>query len=372
MNFETNTIEKKIGYTFRNKSLLKQAFTRQSYYEENPSAEHNELLEFIGDSVLGLIAVKQMVTRYAYPIADEAQYEREAPVWRAAGHEPPERYFRCEMDESEFTEMKIHLVRSETLSDATTRAGLQKYLLMSHGDVQQGVGEEQSVKEALFEAILGAVALDCGWEMSVLEDVAERLLQLTDRMERFVCGDEDPIESLQDWMQAQIPFAASAPLNEEMPFGVKITVGTETVYGYGKTEEGAKAMAARRALTLLRKEKDRAERILAAVGEPLLPLAINQLQELWQKEIISEPHYTVEEHPDGWLCMCELKEIGGGIGVTATSKKDAKREAAYLVLCELLERRPLSLYERCIGSVGEDAPMASALFASNEEKETEE
>ena len=56
--------------------------------------------------------------------------------------------------------------------------GLNEYLIMGKGDVEKNVQNEQSVKEDLFEAIVGAVALDCAWDMETIQDVVEKMLDI--------------------------------------------------------------------------------------------------------------------------------------------------------------------------------------------------
>ena len=63
--------------------------------------------------------------------------------------------------ESELTEIKKLLVQKKTLASRIDDLGLSNYLLMGHGDIIQNIGAENSVKEDLFEAILGAIAIDC-------------------------------------------------------------------------------------------------------------------------------------------------------------------------------------------------------------------
>lgn len=59
------SIEKTIGYEFECKQLLSQAFTRSSYHYEHPEDQSNEILEFIGDSVLSLIVVNILIDKYS-------------------------------------------------------------------------------------------------------------------------------------------------------------------------------------------------------------------------------------------------------------------------------------------------------------------
>ena len=65
INSEINSIEQTIGYTFKNKCLISQAFTRSSYHYEHPEDQSNEVLEFIGDSVLSLLVVDYLLDRYS-------------------------------------------------------------------------------------------------------------------------------------------------------------------------------------------------------------------------------------------------------------------------------------------------------------------
>ena len=59
------SIERTIGYEFADKQLISQAFTRSSYHNEHPEDQDNELLEFIGDSVLSLIVVNILIDKYS-------------------------------------------------------------------------------------------------------------------------------------------------------------------------------------------------------------------------------------------------------------------------------------------------------------------
>ena len=58
------TIEQTIGYQFKDKQLISQAFTRSSYHYEHPEEQSNEVMEFVGDSVLSLLVVDNLLDRY--------------------------------------------------------------------------------------------------------------------------------------------------------------------------------------------------------------------------------------------------------------------------------------------------------------------
>ena len=117
--------------------------------------------------------------------------------------------------------------------------------------------------------------------------------------------------------------------------------------GYGKTVEGAKRMAAKRAMQYIRKMGERASGVIAAVGEPDNKRAVNQLQELWQKGIISKPEYIFEEVGRGdsgnptWTCTCVIAGVSScdEDGWVCESKAEAKREAAFDTLLRLVGKK---------------------------------
>lgn len=158
-------IQGQIGYNFQNTDLLQQAFVRRSYAKEY-GGEDNEILEFIGDKVLDLIVVKLLAEKYGCFIRDYDDFD------------PNEEFdeFSCDKNEAELTELKKKLVQKKTLADRITILDLADYLIMGNGDVQKNINQQISVKEDLFEAIIGAVALDSDWNMEALQDVVEIML----------------------------------------------------------------------------------------------------------------------------------------------------------------------------------------------------
>ena len=137
-------IEKKIGYAFKDKSLLIQAFTRTSYCNEKnfgnrDNLSSNEVLEFFGDSVLSAAIVSMLMRdrtkRYEHGIL-------------------------AELDEGELSIIKSGLSDKKNLSRSIAALGLEKYLLLGEGDEKLDIRHEPSVMEDLFESIIGAVYID--------------------------------------------------------------------------------------------------------------------------------------------------------------------------------------------------------------------
>lgn len=145
--------EKKTKIKFKDKELLRQAFTHRSYMNENPSAHlsHNERLEFLGDAVLELI-----VTDFLY---------REYPAYT----------------EGELTSLRSALVNASTISEVASKVGLNEYLLLSKGEAKD-IGKARSyILANTYEAYVGALYLDQGYD-TAKNFVSQSLLWKTEEI----------------------------------------------------------------------------------------------------------------------------------------------------------------------------------------------
>lgn len=133
---EFEKLEKKVGLNFKNKELLRQAFTHRSYLNENSGAglEHNERLEFLGDAVIELIVTEELYKKY--PLKPEGEMTN----WRAA------------------------LVNSKMLSKVSEELGFNDFLLLSKGEAKEEGKARSYILANTFEAVLGALYLDSGYE----------------------------------------------------------------------------------------------------------------------------------------------------------------------------------------------------------------
>jgi len=129
-------LEKSLGVTFADKSLLALALTHSSLLNESPevASECNERLEFLGDAVLGMAIAEELYTRF-----------------------PQQR-------EGTLTSMRSNIVRGETLAQAARRLDLGEHLLMGAGEAGTGGRGRDSNLSAAFEAVVGALFLDQGYE----------------------------------------------------------------------------------------------------------------------------------------------------------------------------------------------------------------
>lgn len=129
-------LQKSIGYSFKNTSLLRTALTHSSYANEVRSGESNERLEFLGDSVLSVV-----VSEYIY------------------GH------FKHK-NEGELTRLRASVVCEASLAKYAAKIGLGRCLLMGHGEMMSRGYERASILSDAFEAVIAAMFLDGGMDVA--------------------------------------------------------------------------------------------------------------------------------------------------------------------------------------------------------------
>ncbi len=128
-------IEEKLGISFTNKDLLRQVFVHRSYLNENAGfdLDHNERLEFLGDAVLELVVTEHLYKSYSNP-------EGELTNWRSA------------------------IVRGVMLAEIAQGLSMGDYLFLSRGEQKSGGKARQLILANTFEAFIGALYLDKGYE----------------------------------------------------------------------------------------------------------------------------------------------------------------------------------------------------------------
>ena len=364
-------IQDKIGYTFKNQELLEQAFTRRSYSMEN-GGEDNEVLEFIGDAALNLVAVKILREEFGHFNKRKQQNPNYYYLW-----ETYEGTFSSDKDEGQLTEIKKRIVRKSTLADAIDDLGLQNYLIMGRGDRKRHVERSNSTKEDLFEAIIGAIALDTSWDINTIQEVVENIIDIDD----IIGSDEDSyIDMIQNWSLKQydvLPdYSVCKYLPNEMNVGApdwarpnsiwsvinkpskRGKFASDTKYaslltlngvsnddscyfiGYGYSKNQAKEEASRLAYEYL-EDQNGLWTIRDEIENPCKKMAINQLETLARRGYFSLPTYNYYEDYDEdgnpiWRCKCHISEKDI-YESTASSKKDAKKDAAWRMLRHVLK-----------------------------------
>jgi len=219
-------LKEKIGISWRDESLLRQALTHGSYAYEHPGVANNQRLEFLGDAVLEVV-----VSDYLY---------RSFPG----------------KSEGELTRLRAAIVCEPSLARVASGLGMGEALFMGRGEILSGGRERSSILSDAFEAVLGAVYLDQGltvaaeFALSKLKVVIDDILE--GRQER------DYKTELQELLQRRSPENVSyVILKEEGPDHAKsFTAGVfyrgECLgKGEGRSKKEAEQRAAREALKAL-------------------------------------------------------------------------------------------------------------------------
>ena len=218
-------LEQKLGVIFKNKNLLKEALTHRSYLNENPSwpLPHNERLEFLGDAVLELAVTEILFSRY--PTSPEG----------------------------ELTSIRSALVNYQMLADIAKNMELGDYVFLSKGEAKDAGKAREVILANSFEAVLGAVYLDAGYEsaknfiekavMGRLDEVIEKKLY------------QDPKSLLQEIVQEKLRATPTySVLSEKGPDHAKIFKvgvffnGDLIAEGEGASKQEAEVEAAKNAL----------------------------------------------------------------------------------------------------------------------------
>jgi len=323
-------IEGTIGYRFKNQYLLQQAFVRSSYAYEN-GGEDNEKLEFLGDAVVEYVVTKEMA-KYCGKVNKDHKYE-------------------SRLEEGELTSLRQKMVEDETLAKRIDELGLNDYLIMGQGDIKNHANQVTKVKGSLLEAIVGAVAIDSGFDQKAEEIVVDNLLNPKFYLENGIDANDDYVSELQSWFQMKGYGLPKYEIESNIldPHGYTVMCSlvipevnvklSQLGFSKAKTTMGV-AEAAIEFLDkngLLYNPND-------IVKNPSKDNAISQLNQLYQNGYISEPLYEAEEGRDDdnnivWDMKLTIKDPSIALCGTFQSKKEGKRELAYKALMVVLNHR---------------------------------
>ncbi|MBQ7692596.1 MAG: ribonuclease III [Oscillospiraceae bacterium] len=216
-------LEDKIGYRFHNRALLETALTHSSYANErHGECESYERLEFLGDSVLGLVTAEYLFTR------------------------------RVQLPEGRMTRLRAELVCETSLHKTALSLGLGSYMRLGKGEEHTGGRERPSILADMVEAIIAALYLDSGME-EAKRFIMANILQDVEFGESHRSADYKT--QLQELVQRRSNQVITYSLVEEsgpdhnktFTFEVLIN-GVSSGRGSGKTKKEAEQMAACRAL----------------------------------------------------------------------------------------------------------------------------
>jgi ribonuclease-3 len=218
-----STLQEEISYQFHDLELLNLALTHRSYANERSGgrSRDNERLEFLGDSVLNVIISHLIMNRFPH----------------------------C--NEGEMTRLRASLVNEKSLARISKSLGINQCLLLGKGESRRGGREKSSLISDAYEALIGAVYLDGGFEKAF--GVVEK--QFVPLLDRGLIDDGDFKTKVQQICQSRFGRAPRYRLSElkgpqhDKTFGAEIFIeGQPYGYGIGKTKKEAQQNAAKDAL----------------------------------------------------------------------------------------------------------------------------
>ncbi len=218
-------LEQILGYQFRNQELLKRALTHTSYTFES-GGDNYEVLEFLGDSVIGLIVSEKLVE--AYP----------------------------DKSEGELSQMRAFLVSEPSLAKLARHIDLGEYILLGKGEKKSGGSDKDSILCDVFEAVFGAIYTDSGFKEArrVFEDVfLQKMWELLKSSRTY----RDFKSYLQEITQREFKVIPSYTVLEERgpehakEFVVECKVCDNTTVSSGRSKKEAEQLAAEKMLKVL-------------------------------------------------------------------------------------------------------------------------
>ena len=247
-------LHEKTGYLLK-PYLIEQAFTRSSYARRYGGGS-NENLEYIGDTILGYHIVHRLYDHYGTIHSDEVEC-----IYTFRAHE------------KDFTALKSKIVSNHTLASVIDKWDVCRYLIVGQSDIDNEVDKQEKIKADLFEAIIGAYAVQSKWDPEIMERIISGVLPV----EQFILDyEKSQYRPPQFTALNAINTLKEMAEHEECSFPVYEISGPDDL-GYDKS------------------------------GNPI------------------------------WACSCMVQNKGIGKLVFAHSKREAKKYVSYLVLCDIIE-----------------------------------
>ena len=166
MNEGLMALQRRLQHEFSNAGLLSRAVTHRSF-----SIDHNERLEFLGDSVLSLAVSDLLYARLS------------------------------SLPEGDLSRVRANLVKQDTLHQLAVELGLPEVIRLGEGEVRSGGQKRPSILADALEAVIGAVYLDAGF--SAAQALVHRLFNAVEINPEMEAIGKDPKTELQEWLQGR-------------------------------------------------------------------------------------------------------------------------------------------------------------------------
>ena len=222
------TLEEKIGYTFRDRTLLENALTNSSYANEHRGGlPSNERLEFLGDSVLGFVTAEYLFARHP------------------------------DSPEGELTRIRADLVCEKNLARAAGTISLGSFLLLGHGEEHGGGRKRDSIVSDAMESVIAASYMDGGF--SAAKEIIDRLILCDVPAGKphnfdYKTALQELVQRKKDQVLCYELIGESGP-DHDKHFVVAVRFNSDRVArGEGRSKKAAEQQAAKAALTKLEQQ----------------------------------------------------------------------------------------------------------------------
>ncbi|MBQ6935245.1 MAG: ribonuclease III [Clostridia bacterium] len=219
-------LEEKLGYSFKDKTLLKLALTHSSFANENKLKKNNERFEFLGDSVLGFVTAEYLFTEF-----------KNRP-------------------EGEMTKLRAAVVCEKSLFKFAEQIDLGKYILLGRGEDSTGGRNRPSVVSDAFEAVIAAIYIDGGMEaakeyiLRFIKDAVKRETSFKDNKSLL----QEEIQKVKGNTLVYEEVGEEGPAHDKT-FVFRVKLNGEIIgEGKGKSKKEAEQNAAGNALNKLHDE----------------------------------------------------------------------------------------------------------------------
>ena len=219
-------LENAIGYRFQNITLLQNALTHSSYANErwHNSLKSNERLEFLGDSILGMVVAEHLYRNY------------------------PDR------PEGELTRMRADMVCENALAAIAGRIGLGEHLLLGHGEEQTGGRTRNSILADAVESVIAASFLDGG--MAAARQFIDKFILVEVPVKKLHNADyktalQELVQQKKNQTLSYVLVGESGP-DHDKHFEVEVSLNGRVIgAGSGSSKKRAEQMAAKAALEIM-------------------------------------------------------------------------------------------------------------------------
>ena len=219
-------LQQRISYSFRDARLLERALTHRSYANEHRLSEHNERLEFLGDSVLNLVVSERLMKD------------------------------RPRSPEGELSRLRAAVVSEASLAEVARSIGLGAFLLLGKGEEQTGGRDKDSLLADALEALIASLYLDGGFDRATAF-IEARFQEILDRTGGTDCKTElqERSQELLKVLPEYRVVSESGP-DHRKEFVIELSVRGEILgRGSGKSKKEAEQKAAKEALQKLRADE---------------------------------------------------------------------------------------------------------------------